>query len=90
MNEYETAYNANPLVYSIRKSEHNDFYLIMKDGSTMPVWIGGGSGSNEDGLFKCSMNVYYGSSMDIREGVDVDNVVSISLGGVVYELVASN
>lgn len=56
----------------------------------MPVWIGGGSGSNEDGLFKCSMNVYYGSSMDIREGVDVDNVVSISLGGVVYELVASN
>ena len=90
MNEYETAYNADPLAYSIVKSKHNDFYLIMKDGSTMPVWIGGGSGSNEDGLYKCSMNVYYGSSMGMREGVDVDNVVSISLGGVVYELVASD
>lgn len=89
VNEYEAANNFSPMTYSILKSKHNDFYLIMKDGSTMPVWIDGSRGSTLNGLYECSMNVHYGSVEEMKEIVDVDKVESISLSGVVYELKAS-
>ncbi|MDE7293267.1 MAG: hypothetical protein K2N72_02460 [Oscillospiraceae bacterium] len=84
INEYEDAY-IDPFKYSVRGSTQNEFFLIMADGTTLPVRVGGTSSSTLNCRYNSTWELSYGDDA-IREIADIQNVTAISLNGTVYEL----
>ncbi|MDE6593827.1 MAG: hypothetical protein K2K57_12305 [Oscillospiraceae bacterium] len=84
INEYEDAYQ-DPFKYSVRSSTQNEFFLIMADGTTLPVRVGGTSSSTLNCRYNSTWELSYGSDV-MREIADTQNVTAISLNGTVYEL----
>lgn len=85
-NDYEKAELEQAMTYSIKDSDKNEMYLILSDGSHLPVRFGGGSGSTSNDTVQYNYSLIYAEDYYTQMIADIEDVTAIYINGVTYTL----